>query len=86
MTNSTAYPENFLPPAERQFFGPGSVCGLLQITPGQLRVLMEDTGTTFAACLDGVPMLDANGLQRVVDKAAEIRAEIAGKIQATPNN
>lgn len=65
-----------LPPADKQFFGPGYSCQLLQVTPGQLRLLMEETGVRFVAMHDNVPLIDGVGMQKLVNKANEIRAEI----------
>lgn len=66
-----------LPPVDRQFFGPGYSCQLLQVTPGQLKVLMEAAGVEFVATLDAVPLIDGVGMQALVNKANELRAEIA---------
>lgn len=66
-----------LPPVDKQFFGPGYSCQLLQVTPGQLRVLMEAAGVAFVASIDGTPLIDGAGMQALVDKANELRAEIA---------
>lgn len=67
---------NDLPPIDKQFFGPGYACQLLQVTPGQLKVLLEETGIRFAVMLDNVPLIDGVGMQKLVDKANELRAEI----------
>jgi len=65
-----------LPPLDKQYFGPAYSCQLLQCTPGQLRVLMQETGVQVAMMLDNSPLIDGVGMQALVNKANEIRAEI----------
>lgn len=76
----------FKPEPEHRFYGPGFVCGHLQITPDQLAVVMENTGTRFKKIIDGVPFLDGHGFLAVADKCNEVRGEIENAAAAIPNN
>jgi hypothetical protein len=81
--------DDYLPPADKQYFGPGYVCQQLQIVPAALRVLMDNAGVRFAASLDGVPLLDLEGLDAVIklhQQVAKALKDADGKMQAAPNN
>jgi hypothetical protein len=77
---------DFLPSRDKILYSAGGVCGLLRITPGQLRVLMEETGTQFSAVLDGVPYVTVDGLNAVAGKCREVIDEIEGKLSAADSN
>lgn len=78
-----------LPIKDRQLFSVGYCCQLLQITPGQLVVLMEDTTVLPAWIIDSVAYFDGDGVQVLVNKANQLRKEIQAaidKTQAAPQN
>lgn len=66
-----------LPSPDRQLFSVGYCCQLLQVLPGQLKVLMDDTGVSPFWMLDGVAFFDGDGVQVLVNKANQLRKEIA---------
>lgn len=67
---------NFHPEATEQFYSLGYVCQYLQVTPGQVCVLLEATETKFVRVIDDVPYLDGSGFAEVVHKAREVIQEI----------
>jgi hypothetical protein len=70
-------PADFLPDASRCYHGPGHICALLQITLQQMRTVMESTGVRFVLSIDGIPFVDANGLEKLQAECNRLRAEIA---------
>lgn len=77
---------DYTPEPARSYYGPGFVCSTLQITPAQLRVLMEGCGARFAIMIDGVPYLDGDGFEAVSEKCSEVRAEIRDKMGSAGSN
>lgn len=78
-----------LPPTDRQLYSVGYTCQLLQVVPGQLRVLMEDTGVLPFWMIDSVAFFDGDGVQVLVNKANQLRKEIAeaaDKLNSAPQN
>lgn len=78
-----------LPSRDKQLFSAGYTCQLIQITPGQLGVLIESTGVLPSWTIDGTAYFDGDGVQVLVNKSNQIRKEIADaieKTQAAPNN
>jgi hypothetical protein len=67
---------NLMPGDDQCFASVGYVCGFLQITPGQLGVLMDAAGVRFAKAVDGVPYLDGAGFEAVTAKGREVVDEI----------
>lgn len=86
----TAMFDDLTPPIERTFFSVGGVCQLLQITPGQLRVLMDDLSLKFDRCVDAVPFVDGVQLELLVARRNEIVTNINKAVEgakaAAPHN
>lgn len=80
------FSESLNPEPGDRTYSVGYVCFNLQILPGQLAVLMEAAGVTFARMADGVPMLDGHSFIAVAEKAEAVRGEIKGKLQSTASN
>jgi hypothetical protein len=78
--------DDFAPDRDKQFCSMGFVCQLLQILPGQLRVLMEDCEIKFSQVVDGIGFLSVADTETVAKKCRDIRKEICETIEATPNN
>jgi hypothetical protein len=78
--------DDFAPPPESQLIGVGSLCGLLQVMPPQLRTLMEATGVRFSLILDGVGFLTLADAARLAEHCHDVRQEIADKAAAAPQN
>lgn len=78
-----------LPANDKQLFSFGYTCQLLQVVPGQLGVLIEDTGVLPSWTIDGTAYFDGDGVQVLVNKCNQIRKEIADaieKVNASPQN
>ena len=78
--------DDFAPGKESQFFSVGYCCQLMQITPGQLRVLMEATATRFAECRDGVAYVDGAALVNLMCECKKCRDEIEAAANAVSSN
>ena len=61
--------ERFCPPRDRQYVSVGSVCGLLQLMPAELAVLMDGAQVRFALVLDGCGYLSISDAELVANAA-----------------
>lgn len=78
-----------LPPTDRQLYSLGYTCQLLQVVPGQLGVLMDATGVRPFWTIDSVAYFDGDGVQVLVNKANQLRKELAdaaAKLDASESN
>lgn len=78
-----------LPPLPNQIYSIGYCCQLLQVVPGQLALLMEETGVLPSHTIDNVAYFDGDGVQVLVNKVNQIRKEISeamDKLENSPNN
>jgi len=64
------------PGQSRRFYSLGYCCHLMAASPGQLRVLMEATGTVFDHVVDGVAFVDGNQFDTLIEKRKSVLAEI----------
>lgn len=78
--------DHLAPEPEKQFVSLGYLCGLLQVLPGQLKVLMEDCKINFSMVLDGVGYLTVADAERVADKCREVRDEIDSALTSHERN
>jgi hypothetical protein len=76
---------NDLPSKDRQLFSLGYTCQLLQVVPGQLRVLMESTGVKPFWTVDDVAYFDGDGVQELVNAVNAIRKEITDAAETLRN-
>jgi hypothetical protein len=79
----------FEPPRQGQLVSMGYLCGLLQITPSQLKIAMREVRVTFSLCLDGVGLLRVADAEAVAKKVAELHKEIRDgveKVRAAARN
>ncbi len=75
MNNFSGF-DHLAPARDRQLVSVGYLCGLLQILPGQLRVLMEDCEVKFAEVRDGVGYVLVADAETLAAKNNELREEI----------
>ena len=73
-------------PSSQQWFSLGLACQLMQITPGQLEVLLEDLDVGFDAIWDNVPMLRGDTLLAVSRRCGEVRDEITAAANSSKDN
>lgn len=78
--------DGLTPNASQQFVSMGYLCGLLQILPGQLKVLMEAADVRFAQIVDGVGYLTVTDATTVAEKCREVRAEIESAVTSHERN
>jgi len=78
--------DQFAPPIEERHFSVGFICTLLEINPGQLRVLMESTGSKFARIVDGVAFVDGNALVEIMAECQRVCEEIAAASESVESN
>lgn len=71
---------------KRNFYSLGYALQILQCLPGQLRVLMEDAQVEWHSTIDGVPYLDGERMQKVVDSYKRVANEIEAAQNAVQNN
>jgi hypothetical protein len=74
---STTDFDDLAPDRDWQFVSLGSMCGLLQCLPAQLKVLMEATDVRFALVLDGVGYLRVADAETVAAKCRDCWKELA---------
>lgn len=89
MTNEKILPDEWAamtPEQSRRFYSLGYCCALLEVSPGQLRVLMEDTELVFDHVIDGVPYLDGDQFDVVIEKCKAVRAEIQSASRSHASN
>jgi hypothetical protein len=72
--------EDFQPSRDQQFVSAGNLCGLMQILPGQLGVLMEDRRIRFGMILDGVGYLTVDDAEIIGERLKEIRQELTDAV------
>jgi hypothetical protein len=86
----TALFDDLMPPAERRYFSIGACCQTMDITPGQLKVVMDEVGLRFDRCIDAVPYVDGRQYEAIFAKCIELRESISTKMEAAksaaPNN
>ena len=68
--------DHLAPERDKQFLSMGFLMQLVQITPGQLRVLMEETGVQFSEVRDGIGYVTHNDAIKVLEKCRDVRQEI----------
>lgn len=73
--------DQFQPDREDQFLSTGYFCGMFQILPGQLAVLMEDSCIKFSQVIDGVGYLNVPDALIIGRRCNEVRGEISEAIQ-----
>jgi hypothetical protein len=78
--------DHLAPEPDRQFVSVGFIGQLLQILPGQLRVLMEESDIKFALVLDGVGYLSVADAATVAAKCRDVRQEIHDSLSAAKRN
>jgi hypothetical protein len=83
---STTSFDHLAPERSEQFLSMGFVCQHLQILPGQLRVLMEDTGVKFSQVVDGIGYLSIADAEAVAAKCVEVRKEIHDVVTSHERN
>ena len=76
----------FAPDPEQCFYSTGDVCQHLQITPSQLRVLMEATGVRFSRIDSGKAFLNFPAFEKINDASIAVKSEITKAKSAVPNN
>lgn len=78
--------DDFAPNRDQQFVSMGYICQLLQILPGQLKVLMQDCEIKFSQVLDGVGYLSIADAESVAEKCCEVRKEISDVAESYKTN
>jgi hypothetical protein len=78
--------DDYAPPRDKQFVSMWHVCQLLQILPGQLRVLMDDCRVKFAQVVDGVGYLLVADAEAIARKCGDVRKEIHDVLESAENN
>jgi hypothetical protein len=78
--------DHLAPDNHEQYVSMGFICQLLQILPGQLKVLCEECEVKFALVLDGVPYLRLKDSEQVAAMCRDVRKEICEKLESAKNN
>lgn len=69
--------EEVAPPREDQRYSVGHMCVMMEISPHQLRVLMDEADVKFRYLVDQVLYVDGNDLQEIINVFNQVQAEIS---------